>query len=78
MADHSLAHIRDTELMKLFQISSSGGMTKRAKQVLSELERRGYLFDANRHDFITCEQWNIRHSDARIDCAEHARNLRRR
>jgi hypothetical protein len=78
MGDENLAQIRDMELMKLYELSSSGGITKRAKQVLTELERRCYLFDAKRRDFITCEQWNIRHSDAPIDCAEHARKRARR
>ncbi len=73
MTDGNLAQIRDKELMKLYEISSVVGSTKRAQQVLTELERRGYLFDAKRRDFITCEQWNTRHSDAPIDCAEHAR-----
>jgi hypothetical protein len=77
MADETLSHIRDMELMKLYEISSSGGITKRAKQVRTELERRGYLFDEQRRDFITCAEWNKRHSDAPMDCAEHAMKLRR-
>ncbi|MEO8394564.1 MAG: hypothetical protein ABI700_16335 [Chloroflexota bacterium] len=78
MTDENLAQIRDKELMKLYEISSLGGITKRAKQVRTELERRGYLFDDIYREFITCEQWNTRHSDAPIDCAEHATKLRRR
>ena len=78
MVDGNLAHIRDMELMKLFEISSLGGITKRAKQVRTELERRGYLFDDIRREFITCEQWNKRHADLPMDCAEHAKQLKRR
>ena len=73
MANGNLAHIRDMELMKLFEISSSGGITKRAKQVRAELERRGYLFDEAEGDFVTCAQWNQRHADMPLDCNEQAR-----
>ena len=78
MSDENLSHIRDLELMKLFALSNAHGTGKREKQMIAELERRGYLFDVNRRDFITCEQWNRRHSDAPIDCAEHARKIARR
>ena len=78
MADENLARIRDTELMKLYGISSSNGITKRARQVRTELERRGYLFDDINRDFVTCAEWNKRYSDMPMDCEEHARNLRRR
>ena len=73
MANGNLAHIRDMELMKLFEISSSGGITKRAKQVRAELERRGYLFDENEQDFVTCAEWNQRHADMPMDCEKRAR-----
>ena len=77
MVDENLARIRDKELMKLFDLSSTPILTRRAKQVLAELERRGYLFDLERKDFVTCEQWNARHGDMPIDCEQQARRLDR-
>ena len=73
MADETLAKIQDRELMKLFAISSSDGITKRAKQVRTELERRGYLFDDIHRVFVTCAEWNQRHADMPMDCNEQAR-----
>ena len=67
MADENLARMADGQLMKLFSISSERSLTRRAKQVIAELEQRGYLFDREHKDFVTCEQWNARHSDMPMD-----------
>ena len=75
MIDANLARLGDRELMKLFALSSTKSITKRAAQVIAELEQRGYLFDPNRRDFVTCEQWNALYHDAPKDCDRHARRL---
>jgi len=62
MVNGNLARIRDWERLKLFVINRMSTVTKRAKQVFAELERRGYLFDAERKDFVTCEPRNKRYS----------------
>ena len=71
MVNGNLAQIGDRELLKLFIINSTPTVNRRAKQVFAELERRGYLFDTERNDFVTCEQWNKRYSRSMpIDCKE--------
>jgi hypothetical protein len=76
MVDGNLAKIQDKELLKLFAITSTSTPTRRARQLLAELQRRGYLYDLERNDVVTCEQWNTRYRfTAPIDCAEHARRL---
>ncbi|MEO8393328.1 MAG: hypothetical protein ABI700_10080 [Chloroflexota bacterium] len=78
MTDENLAKMRDTELLKLFAITSTNTLTRRAKQIIAELERRGYLYDPERNDMVTCAEWNIRHRlTAPIDCEEQARRLNR-
>ena len=75
MADANLAKMRDTELLKLFAITSTDTLTRRAKQIIAELQRRGYLYDLERNDMVTCAEWNTRYSrSAPIDCAEQARS----
>jgi len=64
----------DRELLKLFALIGEGRGDQRAKQVLAELQWRGYLYDLERKDIVTCEQWNVRYRlTAPIDCAEQAR-----
>lgn len=76
MDAENLAKIRDVELVKLFAVTSTSTLTRRAKQVLAELQRRGYLYDLVRKDVVTCEQWNVRNSHtAPINCAEHAKRV---
>ncbi len=77
MADNNLAQMGDRELLKLFSITSTAGVTRRVKQVEAELVRRGYSFDPHQRDMIPCEEWNKRYPDVRKDCAEEARRRRR-
>ena len=78
MATESLTRLADRELLKLFAVTSTLSFTKRAKQVFAELERRGYLFDTERKDFVTCEQRNQRYSRTMpVDCKEKERAARR-
>jgi hypothetical protein len=71
MVDGNLSRIGDREVLKLFVINSTPTVTRRAKQVFAELERRGYPFDTERKDFVTCEQWKKRFSRSMpIDCKE--------
>ena len=73
MADGNLAQMTDIQLMHLFEASFRGEMSRRLKQVVSELERRGYLFDEAEGDFVSCAEWNQRHADMPMDCNEQAR-----
>ena len=68
MIDKNLTRLADRELLKLFSVTRTLSLSKRAKQVYAELERRGYIYDPERKDFVTCEQWNKRHIDALRDC----------
>ena len=71
MVDGNMAQIGDRELLKLFVINSTPTFTRRAKQVFAELERRGYLFDTERKEFVSCEEWNKRYiRSIAIDCEE--------
>ena len=70
MVDKNLTRLADRELLKLFSVTRTLSLAKRAKEVVAELERRGYIYDEERGDFVTCAQWNTRHIDALRDC-EH-------
>jgi len=73
MTSGNLAQLTDTQLLHLFEVSAKPIMSKRLKQVVAELERRGFIFDENERDFVTCAEWNQRHADMPIDCNEQAR-----
>jgi hypothetical protein len=77
MSDEAFSHIEDMELMKLFEMNSVRRINKRAKQVRAELARRGYLYDSNRRDFVTCEEWNTRYFHAPLNCDNQAKKLGR-
>ena len=73
MASNNLAQLTDTQLLHLFEVSAQPLMSRRLKQIVAELERRGYIFDENERDFVTCAEWNQRHADMPLDCNEQAR-----
>lgn len=73
MASNNLAQLTDAQLLHLFEVSAKPVMSRRLKQVVAELERRGYIFDEKQQDFVTCAQWNQRHANMPIDCNEQAR-----
>ena len=72
MAENNLAKREDWDLLKLFSHTSSLAVTRRRQQIMVELERRGFIYDKDRDDFLTCEQWNERHTDAKKDCNKEA------
>lgn len=76
MSNNAFDNIQDKELMKLFKISSFRKITMRAKQVIAELERRGYFYDAAFRDFLTCDQWNIRYPNKLKDCEDRSKWLK--
>ena len=73
MASDNLAQLNDTQLMHLFEATFRGAMSRRLHQVVAELERRGYIFDEDEQEFVTCAEWNQQHADKPIDCNERAR-----
>ena len=78
MPDDPLTVLSDIQLMNLFSASATLALSARAKQIIAQLEKRGYIFDPRRGDFITCEQWNQRHADyAPMDCYRQSKNLER-
>jgi hypothetical protein len=77
MPTNNLAGMGDRELLKLFAVSGGDSGTRRAKQVRAELERRGYVYDAQSKMAVTCEEWNKWHNDQRRDCDEEARHRQR-
>ena len=74
MADGNLAKLTDSQLTKLFSTADTLPLSERAKQVLAEMERRGFIYDLRGDDFITCKEWNTRHGHhAPMDCDKQAR-----
>ncbi len=73
MASNNLAQLTDAQLIHLFEVSAQPLMSRRLKQVVAELERRGYIFDENERNFVTCAEWNQRHANTPLDCNEQAR-----
>jgi hypothetical protein len=78
MAGNNLTQLTDTQLLHLFEMTAKPGMSRRLKQIISELESRGYIFDEAERDFVTCAEWNQRHTDKPLDCNEQARLRRNR
>ena len=77
MADRNLAQLTTPQLTKLFETSGKPSLSERAKDMITELERRGFIYDLRRGDFVTCQEWNKRHGHyATIDCDKQARWLK--
>ena len=58
-----IAALSDEKLKFWFTIEFVGEWTQTVLAIRQELERRGYRFDEHYGDFLTCEEWNARHSD---------------
>ncbi|MEO8391807.1 MAG: hypothetical protein ABI700_02340 [Chloroflexota bacterium] len=62
------------ELIRLFVATSTVEVLPRAKQIIDEFEKRGYIYDPRFGDFVLCKQWNQRHGAyAPMDCAAWSR-----
>ena len=78
MSTDPLAQMSDIQLMNLFSANANASLSQRAKQIVAELEQRGFIYDLRRGDFIPCEEWNKRHGDyAPMDCHKQRQNLGR-
>jgi len=78
MANESLARLSEQQLTKLFSSLGNLPLSERAKQIISEMEQRGLIYDPRGADFIPCEEWNERHGHvAAMDCEKQARRLGR-
>lgn len=75
MPANNLAKLDDMSLLKLYGVNGAQD-TARARQVRAELERRGYVYDASKHTWVSCEQWNRWHPSDLRDCKAEARQRR--
>ena len=73
MANSNLAMMADRDLIRLFSHLGSPLDTRRGKEIIAELERRGFIYDPGLDDFLTCEQWNARYPNAKRNCDKQAR-----
>lgn len=64
-----LSQMTSEQLMGLFAVTPNLPLSERAKRIIDELERRGYIFDVRFGDFVTCVEWNRRHGASMpLDC----------